>query len=106
VQTALLIPSSRLCHQTLGILARGIEMSGIPTMLLSVDIATSDKVRPPRTAYYNGEFGTVAGKPEWREYQLRILDEALRWTETFDQPGARKLGVAMETEVEMSRGER
>jgi D-proline reductase (dithiol) PrdB len=106
VQTALLIPSSRLCHQTLGILARGIEMSGIPTMLLSVDVAVSDKVRPPRTAYYNGEFGTVAGKPEWREYQLRILDEALRWTETFDQPGARKLGVAMETEVEMSRGER
>jgi D-proline reductase (dithiol) PrdB len=106
VQTALLIPASRLCHQTLGIIARGIEMSGIPTIMLSVDVAMTDKVRPPRTAYYNGEFGMVAGKPEWREYQLRILDEALRWTETFDQPGARKLGVAMETEVEMSRGER
>ena len=33
-------------------------------------------------------------------------DEALRLTETFDQPGARKLGVAMQTEVEMARGER
>ena len=106
VQTALLIPASRLCHQTLGIIARGIELSGIPTIMLSVDVGMTDKVRPPRTAYYNGEFGTVAGKPEWREYQLRILDEALRWTETFDQPGAKKLGVAMETEVEMSRGER
>ena len=106
VQAALLIPASRLCHQTLGILARGIEMSGIPTIMLSVDVGMSDTVRPPRTTYYSGEFGSVAGKPDWREYQLRILDESLRLTETFDQPGAKKLGVAMETEVEMARGER
>ena len=26
-----LIPASRLCHQTLGIIARGIEEKGIPT---------------------------------------------------------------------------
>ena len=106
VQAALLIPASRLCHQTLGIVARGIEQAGIPTMVLSVDRGITDKVRPPRTSYYNGEFGSVAGKPEWREYQLRILDEALRWTETFDQPGSRKLAVELETQVEAARGER
>ena len=106
IQTALLIPASRLCHQTLGIIARHIEESGIPTMMLSVDPAMTDKVRPPRTAYYKGELGSVAGKPNWREYQLRILDEALRWTETFDQPGTRKLNVEQETAVEASRGEK
>lgn len=106
VQTALLIPASRLCHQTMGIIARAIEISGIPTIMLSVDIAMSDLVRPPRTAYYTGKFGSVAGEPNWPQHQLRILDETLRWAETFDQPGARKLGVAMETAVEMSRGER
>ncbi|MGI8812566.1 MAG: glycine/sarcosine/betaine reductase selenoprotein B family protein [Pyrinomonadaceae bacterium] len=106
VQMALLIPASRLCHQTLGLIARGIEMSGIPTIMVSVDIAVSDKIRPPRTAYYAGKFGSVAGLPDWKQHQLRILDETLRWTETFDQPGSRKLGVAMETEVEMARGER
>ncbi|MEO6049762.1 MAG: glycine/sarcosine/betaine reductase selenoprotein B family protein [Pyrinomonadaceae bacterium] len=106
IQTALLIPASALCHQTLGIVARVIEESGIPTMMISVDAKLTDKVRPPRTAYYNGEFGAVAGKPNWREYQLRVLDEALRWTETFDQPGSRKLGVEMESAVEASRGER
>ena len=63
IQAALLIPASRLCHQTLGIVARGIEASGIPTMMLSVDTSVTDKVRPPRTAYYKGEFGSVAGKP-------------------------------------------
>lgn len=106
IHAALLVPASRLCHQTLGIVARAIEMSGIPTMTISVAPKMSDSVRPPRTAYYNGEFGSVAGKPNWREYQLRVLDEALRWTETFDQPGSRKLAVDLETQVEAARGER
>jgi D-proline reductase (dithiol) PrdB len=106
VQAALLIPASPLCHQTLGLIARGIEASGIPTMTISVDTVMTDRVRPPRTGYYSGEFGSVAGKPNWREYQLRILDEALRWTETFDQPSSRKLAVDLETQVEAARGER
>lgn len=106
VRAVLLVPASRLCHQTLGLIARGIESSGIPTMVISVDPVMTDRVRPPRTAYYDGEFGSVAGKPNWREYQLRVLDEALRWIETFDQPGARKLAVDLETAVETARGER
>lgn len=106
VQAALLIPASRLCHQTLGIIARGIELYGIPTMMISVDPVLSDRVRPPRSAHYNGEFGSVAGKPNWREYQLRVLDESIRWIETFDQPGSRKLAVDLETQVESARGER
>ncbi len=106
VQAALLIPASRLCHQTIGIVARCIEMAGIPTMTLSVDPGATDMIRPPRTAYYAGEYGSVAGKPNWREHQLRILDEALRWTETFDQPGSRKLAVALQSRVEAARGER
>jgi len=106
VQAALLIPASRLCHQTLGIVARGLESYGIPTILISVDRAITDRVRPPRTAYYIGEFGSVAGHPNWHQHQLRILDETLRWMETYDQPGSRKLGVEMETLVEAARGER
>ena len=105
VQAALLIPASRLCHQTLGIVARALEMANVPTMMLSVDRTMTDLVRPPRTAYYAGEFGAVAGKPNWKEYQLRVLDESLRWIETFDQPGARRLAVKLETEVEQERGE-
>ncbi len=105
-QAALLIPASRLCHQTLGIVAREIEQRGVPTMLLSVDRTVSDLVRAPRTAYYDGEFGSVAGKPNWSQHQHRILDESLRWIETLDQPTSRKLVVSLETETEMARGER
>lgn len=106
VQAALLIPASRLCHQTLGLIARAVEEAGIPTIMLSVDPAMTDKVRPPRTAYYNGELGSVVGRANWREYQLRVLDETLRWIETFDQPGTRKLAVDLETQTEAARGER
>ena len=106
VQAALFVPASRLCHQTLGIIARAVEANGIPTMLLSVDRKITDKVRPPRTAYYDGEFGSVVGKPDWKQYQLRVLDEAIRWIETLDQPTSRKLAVELETATEAARGER
>ena len=105
VQAAILVPASRLCHQTMGIVARALEIANVPTIMLSVDRKTSDLVRPPRTAYYEGAFGSVAGKPNWKQYQLRVLDESLRWIETFDQPGAKRLGVKLETEVEQERGE-
>ena len=60
-------------------------------MMLAVDTGIIDKIRPPRSAFYDGEFGSVAGKPNWKQHQLRILDESLRWIETFDQPASRKL---------------
>lgn len=105
-QAALLIPASNLCHQTMSLVARAIEAAGIPTMMLAVDKAIPEMVRPPRAAYYSGEFGSVAGKPNWKQYQLRVLDESLRWIETLDQPSLRKLVVDLETEVEQERGER
>ena len=74
--------------------------------MLSVDPEITDQIRAPRTAYYDGDFGSVAGKPNWPQFQLRILDETLRWMETFDQPGARKLTVEIQTQVEVARGER
>ncbi len=106
VQAALLIPASQLCHQSMGLAARAIEMAGIPTITLAVDRATIERVRPPRGGYYEGQYGSVAGKPNWREHQRRVLDEALRWLEPMGQPGIRKLVVELESQVEAARGER
>ena len=106
VQAALLIPASRLCHQSVALLARLIESAGIPTMTLAVARDVVETVRAPRAAYYKGEFGSVAGKPKWPEHQRRVLDEALRWIEPMDQPGVSKLAVELESQVEMARGER
>ncbi len=106
VQAALLVPASRLCHQSVGLVARAIEVAGIPTMTLAVTKDVVEGVRPPRVALYDGEFGSVAGKPNWPEHQRRILDEALRLIEPMDQPSIHKLVVELETQVEESRGER
>ncbi|MBA2341287.1 MAG: hypothetical protein H0V88_12900 [Pyrinomonadaceae bacterium] len=105
-QAALLIPASRLCHQTMSLAARALESSGIPTMMLAVEREIPDVVRPPRAGYYAGEIGSVVGASLWPEHQRRVLDEALRTLETADQPGVRKLVVDLETQVEKARGER
>ena len=106
VQAALLIPASRLCHQSVSLLARDLESAGIATMTLSVDQDVIESVRPPRAALYAGELGSVAGLPSWPEHQRRVLDESLRLIEPMDQPGIRKLVVALESQVEAARGER
>ncbi|MCA1816464.1 MAG: glycine/betaine/sarcosine/D-proline family reductase selenoprotein B [Acidobacteria bacterium] len=106
VQAALLVPASRLCHQTLGLTARALEAAGVPTMMLSVDREATARVKPPRAAYYKGEFGSVAGRANFKEYQRRILDEALRLLEPIDQVSIRNLDVEIETAVEAQRGER
>lgn len=106
VQAVLLVPASRLCHQSVALLARTLEQEGITTIMLAVDRDVAESVKPPRAVYYNGEFGSVAGLPQWPEHQRRILDETLRLLEPMDQPTVRKLGVELETEVQKSRGER
>jgi D-proline reductase (dithiol) PrdB len=106
VQAALLIPASRLCHQSVSLIARAVELAGIPTMTLAVDKEVIESVRSPRAALYAGQFGSVAGLPNWPEHQRRVLDEALRLIEPMDQAGIRRLTVTLESEVEEARGER
>lgn len=105
-QAALLVPASRLCHQSVALLARALEQEGLPTIMLAVARDIVEEVRPPRAVYYNGEFGSVAGRPLWPEHQRRILDETLRLLEPMDQPTVHKLAVEIETQVQKSRGER
>jgi len=106
VQAALLIPASRLCHQSIALAARAIESAGIPTMMLAVEREVVERVHPPRAGFYQGQIGGVVGQPNWPEHQRRVLDEALRWIEPMDQPGMSKLGVVLESQVEAARGER
>jgi hypothetical protein len=75
-------------------------------MTLAVDKEVVQSVRPPRAALYAGNFGSVAGLPNWPEHQRRVLDEALRLIEPMDQPAIRNLVVELESQVEEARGER
>lgn len=106
IQAALLVPASRLCHQTVSIAARAIEHAGVPTMTLAVTKDVIELARPPRAALWDGQLGSVAGLPDFPEHQRRVLDEALRLIEPMDQAGIRNLSVQIETEVQKERGER
>lgn len=106
VQAALLVPASRLCHQSVALVARAIELAGIPTMMLTVLREVVETVRAPRAALYDGQLGSVAGLPNWPEHQRRILDEALRLIEPLDAVGIRRLTVDLQSQVEKERGER
>ena len=106
VQAALLIPASRLCHQSMALAARAIEQTGVPTMTLAVDRDAIESARPPRAGFYNGRLGSVVGQPNWPEHQRRVLDEALRWIEPMGQPGMKKLVVELQSQVQAARGER
>jgi len=106
VQAALLIPASRLCHQSVALVARAIESARIPTITLGVQLDVMEHARPPRLAYYEGQLGSVAGNAKWPEHQRRVLDEALRWLEPMGEPGMKKLAVELESQVEAARGER
>jgi D-proline reductase (dithiol) PrdB len=106
VRAAILIPASRLCHQTVGIAARALEMADIPSMVIGVDAGVIESVKPPRAVYYEGKMGSIAGQPNWPEHQRRVLDETLRLLEPLEQPTIRKLVVTLETEVEQQRGEK
>src|SRR4030095_11825010 len=105
-QAALLIPASLLCHQSVGLVARMIEAADMPTLTRGGVKEGVENVRPPRVALYDGELGSVAGKPKWPEHQRRILDESLRLIEPMDQAGIRKLTVGLESQVQIARGER
>lgn len=106
VQSALLVPASKLCQQSIGLLARAIEKEGIPTMMIATEREVADKVHPPRCGFYKGEFGATVGAPNFREFQMRVLDQSLRWIESLDQPTVQKLTVELESKVEAERGER
>lgn len=106
VQAALLAPASVLCHQSVGLVARALELAGVPTMTLGVVKDVVESVRPPRVALHGGKLGSVSGMPDWPEHQRRILDEALRLIEPMDQPGIRNLVVTLQSAVQKARGER
>ncbi len=71
----------------MGLVARVIEASGIPTMLVSTGRDLTEQVRPPRSLFVNFPMGNPFGRPFDPEQQRRILIEALELTYRITEPG-------------------
>lgn len=86
-EAVLLIPMCPICHQSMSMLARAFEETGMPsTCVVSAhDIVAA--VKPPRAAFVDYPLGHTAGKPNDPEDQYDIVRRALDLFATVEQPG-------------------
>jgi hypothetical protein len=70
-----------------GLIARAIEETGIPTTSLSSAYDLTALVKPPRSFFVNYPLGHTAGKPFDREDQIAILKSALGRAGEITEPG-------------------
>lgn len=71
----------------MGLVARVVEESGIPSVVVSTGRDLSAQVRPPRTVFVNFPMGNSFGKPFDRVQQRTILLDALRALDSITRAG-------------------
>jgi hypothetical protein len=69
-----------------GLLARGIEKLGLPTVYVGLMLDIMQIIRPPRAAFLNFPLGHPIGKPFQPNLQLAILKDILSLLETAREP--------------------
>lgn len=77
-----------MCHQTVSLIARGLESADIPTALVSVLPALSSPARPPRQVIRRLNIGATVGRPRDVEGQRTTLLKMINLIETAEQFGA------------------
>jgi len=77
-----------LCHRVVAIIAREVEMVGIPTVLISVAPEQSQQAGPPRViAPHHFKLGHSLGGAFQKDLQRKVLLDALKRWETREEPG-------------------
>lgn len=75
-----------MCHQTVGLVARQIEATGIPTLSLTSARDITAAANPPRAAFLDFPLGHTAGRPGDPEGNREILRRALAVFATAQPP--------------------
>lgn len=77
-----------VCHRTISVVQREIEMKGIPTVLITVSPEVSAQMRPPRALYPKGfKIGNSVGRPGMRDLQKKVMRDALNLLTKDTRPG-------------------
>lgn len=71
----------------MGLIARAIEESGIPTITMSSAYDVTALVKPPRAFFVNYPLGHEAGKPHDRDNQMAIIKSVLAKAPEITEPG-------------------
>ena len=73
-----------MCHQTVSLIARGLEEAGLPTALVSVMPPISGASRPPRQVIRRLNIGATVGRPGDVDSQLSTLRRMIALIENAD----------------------
>lgn len=71
----------------MGLIARIVEESGIPTISVSSARDVTESVRPPRSVFVDFPLGHTTGKPFDHELQMKIIKDAFAVLKSIKQPG-------------------
>lgn len=77
-----------MCHQAVGLTARHLEASGIPTLVIGSARDILDEVGVPRYAFTDLPLGNPIGPPGDAAQQLRLLRSALEFAAAATLPRA------------------
>lgn len=87
VEAALLVANCPVCHQTLSLIARHLEVHGIATVVMACARDIVEHCGVPRMLFSDFPLGNAAGRPHDPESQRLTLELALRVLESA--PAAR-----------------
>lgn len=71
----------------MGLVARQLEASGIPTICLSSALSITAAVNPPRAVFIDFPLGHTAGKARDVELQRNIMLDSLDAAQSISRPG-------------------
>ena len=71
----------------MGLLARGVEEAGIPTVVLGSCLDIMREIMAPRMVFLGFPLGRQCGRPNDRELQLSILRDSLAFLSEAGGPG-------------------
>ena len=72
----------------MGLIQRIFEERGISTVSISLNLAITKKVKPPRALYPGFSLGHPLGRAHDRDIQLLVLRDALELLEEDLEPGS------------------
>ena len=72
----------------MGLIQRIVEERGISTVSISLNLAITKKVKPPRALYPGFSFGHPMGRAHDRNTQIKVLRDALLLVEMDLEPGS------------------
>jgi D-proline reductase (dithiol) PrdB len=72
-----LVPLCPACHQAMGVLARGVERCGIPTVCSTNARDITELVKPPRSGFLNFPLGNSVGRPLDPDQQRLVCQDII-----------------------------